>query len=169
MFVVLEGPDCVGKTTLFGVLRRRLRAAFVPKLYLPRELWPVMPHVEKRCFELIVAMYDPGRVYVCDRCVFTSAPVYDSLEGRSMLVDPAPWWSELRVLYLDAPLDVLRSRMTRGDEHIAVAKLARIRELYEALVLPNVEHVRLDARKPVETLAQEAVGAVCTWCPEVVA
>jgi len=162
MLVALEGVDCVGKTTLFGELRPLLKAKFVPSLPLPSELWPVMPWVELRQVSLWEHLYDPDQLYVCDRSVFTSAPVYDALMERPLLFDPSKWASEVRVLYLQlGDVGLARRFAERGDAHITAKQMQRLHQLYEEHCLSRFEYYRIDAARP--DLVSAAVRVIRGW------
>jgi thymidylate kinase len=161
MIIAIEGVDCAGKTTLFNALRGRVPAVFVPSLPLPKELWPVMPWVELRQVSLWEHLYDQEKLYICDRSVFTSAPVYDALMRRPFLLDLAPWKPRVRVLYLHLDDDEIRRRFAeRGDEHIGVSQASRIKDLYQSLVLPIFPSVQLNAELPLADLVELALSYI---------
>jgi thymidylate kinase len=170
MLIAIEGMDMSGKTTLFRALRslpelRRtaIGVTFVPTMPLPRELWPAMHHVEVRQLALWDALYDPVKLYVCDRHVAVSAPVYDALHGRPMLVDIGPWVHRICVVYLEVPYETVQARyVTRGDQYFDPSKYAETKRLYTS-VLARFECIRLDGREPVERLVRATLDAIASW------
>src|SRR4051794_15247147 len=118
VIVALEGMDCAGKSTLLEALRPRIRAArFVQPLPLPKQLMPVMSWVEERQLALWTALYDSKTLYVCDRHVAVSAPVYDEYFGRPCVCEWRAWTQYVHVVYLAVLLGELHNRYAkRGDE-----------------------------------------------------
>jgi len=162
VIIALEGPDRCGKTTLFNALKKELRdTAFVPSLPYGKELLPVMQYMEARAEALWRALYDPSRVYVCDRCFAFSNVVYGALYGREQLCDVSGWLPELRILYIDVPLKELERRYAEvGDDMFDAARYKDVLNLYEKF-LPEYEHVRLDGTS--NELVRNAVEAVVCW------
>jgi thymidylate kinase len=161
MIVALEGPDCCGKTTLFRAVSGRLPGAvFVPSLPVTRELLTVMPAVEARQLALWEHLYDPSKLYVCDRHVAVSAPVYDALYCRQAPDIAQHWFREVRPVYLGVPLDELERRYAlRGDEYVSKTTLARTLLLYSE-VLKKFRCLRLDGTLPTRMLAD----LLCAYC-----
>jgi thymidylate kinase len=161
MIVALEGPDCCGKTTLFRALAGRLpEAVFVPSLPQSKELFAVMPAVEARQLALWDCLYDPSKLYVCDRHVAVSALVYDALFCRQAPPIADQWFREVRPVYLGVPLDELERRFAgRGDEYVDASMLARTLLLYSE-VLKKFRCLRLDGTLPTSMLAD----LLCAYC-----
>jgi thymidylate kinase len=128
----LEGPDRCGKTTVFELLRDKLpEACFVPPIPLPSQLMPVMSYVEQRQAFIWEALYDPKRIYVCDRHFTVSSYVYDSLFGRPHSVDLTPWIPRVRMIYFLCPVQELKRRhLETGDPHFPISKYEQATELY---------------------------------------
>lgn len=159
----MEGPDLCGKTTLFGRLRTCVLATFVPGLPLDPVLVPHMAHVEARQEALWAALYDPSKLYVCDRHFSVTNRVYAQLYGRPC-ADYSRWYPELRVLYLYSPLSMLLNRHAeRGDKIAQPEHFGRVLELYDAVLarLPHV--VRLDAQLSLHELAVECMQRIGVW------
>jgi hypothetical protein len=111
MLVVLEGPDRAGKTTLFEALRRAYPglAVYVPNTPFDEREIPVLDLIKRRSLDLWKALYDPEKLYVCDRSPFTSNVVYAEVYGRPAEYYPE-WDTQIRVLYLEADEALLQSR-----------------------------------------------------------
>lgn len=162
MILALEGPDCCGKSTLFAALRKagKLAATYVSTMPLSKELMPVMSWVEERQVQLWRALYDPAKLYVCDRTVFTSAPVYDRLFHRPALVPPGEMQGQLLVLYMEVPLEELKRRYAmRGDVYFDAEKYERLLSIYED-VLSHFNVAYLDGTRPVEQLMEDVYSYV---------
>lgn len=121
MIIAIEGADCVGKTTLwrrlyeFPAFDTSSRVRFPRFLSMGAQLWPYAEQVETRDAALFASMYDPERVYVCDRFFAVSGPVYAEAFGRAM-PNYRSWRSDIKVVFLDAPLDTLLLRLQRRME-----------------------------------------------------
>lgn len=156
MIVALEGPDRCGKTSVFNAMRERYPdlAKYVPGLPLHAALFPHMAYVELRDSALWGALYDRDRVYVCDRHFAVSAQVYSSVHGRTCAVDCSAWKRELRVVYFDCPLSVLRERhAVAGDELFPAGMYAAVLEQYERALL-QYRTVRVDSTQPPDRTAE---------------
>lgn len=150
MIIALEGPDLCGKTTVFNHLSVP-DAAMYPGLPMDPELLPHMAAVERRQEVVWRALYDPAKLYICDRHFVITSLVYSQLYGRPH-PDYTFWYPELRVLYFDAPLGLLLARYKKFGDQIAKAEqYARVLELYRE-VLQGFKHVALDATLPVHEL-----------------
>lgn len=133
MIVAIEGPDLAGKSTFFERLRPLLpHAKFVNRLPAAKELMPHFNLVEERNIALWRALYDPTKLYVCDRHFTVSSPVYDSLYGRPPL-DVSGW--KVFVIYLRPSLDeLLRRYELRGDELFDASRFSEALALYDKVV-----------------------------------
>lgn len=110
MILAIEGPDRVGKTTVFEELRLRMRGpVFVPNVPFDARLMPVIDLLQDRTIALWEALYDRTRFYVCDRVPFVGNIVYAHVYGRRVPSYPK-WEAEIRVVYLRATSEVLRTR-----------------------------------------------------------
>lgn len=157
MIVSIEGPDKSGKTTVFEEVKRRLagQAVFVPSIHTPKELFPVMPFVERRQSDLWELLYDPMKLYVCDRHVATSGAVYSVVMGRPLMVDLAVWKPRLYMAYIRVPLDeLLRRHEAEPDEYLKHDQLSKCVSAYEALAR-FVKGFRFDGTKTKDQLATE--------------
>lgn len=162
MIVALEGPDLSGKTTVF----RRLLvpgAVLFPGLPMDPELLPHMAAVERRQEAVWRALYDPARLYVCDRHFAVTATVYSKLYGRER-PDYSRWYPELRVLYLDAPLELLLARHAeRGDLIARPETYAGVLELYNEVLVRFPYVVRLNAALSVHELVLQCMQRIGEW------
>ena len=162
MIVALEGPDLCGKTSVFQHLIVP-GAAMCPGLPMDSELMPHMAAVERRQEAVWRALYDPARLYICDRHFVVTSLVYSKLYGRPV-PDYSRWIPELRVLYFDAPLSVLLDRHAeRGDRIAQPEHFGRVLELYDE-VLRGFECVaRLDATLSVHELTLQVMQRIGGW------
>jgi len=113
---------------------------------------PVMHHVEQRQAHLWRYLYDPQRLYVCDRHFSVSAPVYDRLYSRPVL-DISYWLREVFVVYLDVPEAELQRRHKATNDAGGSEHASRVRQLYHEHIR-NFEHARLDGTKPTIELCE---------------
>lgn len=166
MIVSIEGPDKAGKSTLIGELKRRL-PPFVR--YFQVQLYPaLMPHmslVAKLSLDHWESMYDPQKIYICDRSVFVSGPVYDAIYGREPL-DISKWLPRVFVVYVKTPIDVLRARYAAlGDKLFDSTNYETILIEYEKQ-LANYRHICVDGTKDPVLLAQEVKECLMKVCSE---
>jgi hypothetical protein len=145
MLVALEGPDRVGKTTLFDALQGRIDAVFVPCIPMAAELMPFVDLLEPRTVALWKALYDPSKLYISDRCPFVSNIVYAQVYGRSPRSYP-DWYEEVSPVYLRAPARVLRARPADAlpQDYDAVLRV------YDRVVTLFATGLILDATMPLE-------------------
>lgn len=163
MLIALEGPDRAGKTTVFNRLRKLIPAHFVPTMHITPALLACMGDVERRQIELWDALYDSDKLYICDRSVFVSAPVYDRLYGRPVTRFAACWYDRTKVLYFDAPAEVLRERhAATGDKLFDASKYELVQGLYKA-VLSRYACTVLNATRTVPEMTLAAVEAIVKW------
>lgn len=161
MIVALEGPDLCGKTTVFNRLVVP-DAVMYPGLPMDPELLPHMAAVEARQEAVWQALYDPARLYVCDRHFVVTSLVYSQLYGRQH-PDYSRWIPELRVLYFHVPAGVLLARYRdRGDRIARPEQYSRVLELY-GTVLEDFRHVKLAGTEPPEVLAEECARWIRHW------
>lgn len=161
MIVAIEGPDCSGKTTLFDGLRKLC----VPATYVARNktssktlgcLGPVNDALNHLWWQL----YEPGKLYICDRHFVVSNPVYDQLYRR----EPGPlwrqWWPLVLVVHLDPPLEVLEQHYSiRGDLHFDAVHYPAVKRLYFDHV-QNFKHIRVEGEAdPAEIAKWIAINA----------
>lgn len=152
MILVIEGPDCSGKTSLFEALKPLMPTA----RFIPGGGHCVMTRdIELRQMQIFAAMYDPFQTYVCDRFNFVSAPVYAKLYGRELL-DTSNWRDQVLVVYLDVPIHVLCARNEARGESFDQARYEDVIRLYHE-VLRGFDHVVLDGILPVGMLASQTL------------
>lgn len=147
MIFALEGPDKTGKTTVFSQLMRQHNhlGQYVPALPLPRELMPVMAHVELRSQHLWEHLYVPSQTYITDRFYAISGPVYDKLFGRVCKLNVDRWRYDLVVFRFVVPGDILAERHRRTpDEYIDVSRLEQLELLYD-IALEGLKTELIDA------------------------
>lgn len=162
MIIAIEGVDCAGKTYLFdrmadamlGSIPVTRRPATQVTMLNMRELTLTIQH-------LWTCMYDPERVYLCDRFFAVSSPVYDRLYRRPEL-DFSPWYKCTYVILLDPSVSKLKERYkARGDELTTFDNIVRAKQLYSEHV-KNFVHKRFTGKVKVE----EAVKCVISWSLE---
>ena len=159
MVIVLEGPDNSGKSTAFWELRKVLRARYLQLPTPSREMAGLYPELESRELAFWGALYDHRDLVICDRSVFTSGPVYARLYGRKP-PEVDKWRRYVRVVYFDAPVEVLRSR--GGDSLFDQANYERVVELYYEELAKFVS-VTVDATQSVETVVGECLSVIDRW------
>lgn len=150
MIVAIEGPDRVGKTTVWRALMAEAEfagARFVPNVSADSALIGAGDAVqlasEMRVDAWWRALYVPRTLYVCDRCPFVSNLVYAVVHGRSTgdRNDVLRAWADrLFIARLDADDDVLLSRGATPTE-VSAAFVYRS-------VLAGLRSTRIDASKP---------------------
>lgn len=165
MILALEGPDCCGKTTVYEELERRWKGqpdwCFVPRLPNSKALMAVMPEVELRQAALWCALHDPRRLYVCDRHVCVSAPVYDAVYGRPCHVD-GMLVEHIRAVYFEVPgAELLRRYKQRGDDLFDAENYGKLKREYER-VLPRFQHTRILATEAPALLADIVERYACS-------
>lgn len=154
MILALEGPDRAGKTSVFEALKCRVDAVFVPSLSLPDGVPPGL--LTSRLAVLWEAMYDPNRLYICDRCLFVSGPVYAALYDEEYTYDWKIWSDHVRVAYIDAPDSVLEARCVATGEPFDRVRLSYVRQYY-ASVLGKFKHRKLDGTRSTDELVEEVL------------
>lgn len=134
MIFALEGPDKSGKSTLFEACKHALESSvrFVQGLATPAALLPYMAQICAGQARLWEQLYEPKRVYFCDRNLFLTSLVYDELHGRETTLNIARWIPEVRILYLEVPLEELQKRHTESPDALLLAsQLPKLVSLYE--------------------------------------
>ena len=163
MILTLEGPDCSGKTTVFNALREKHPdlGVYVPSVPVPAALKPFMAQLELRQDLLWQFLHIPDRLYICDRHVSVSAPVYAAVHGRTFLCDTLHWLPYVHIVYFDLPGHELRRRMlVRGDDSVDSSMLAVIQRQYEYVLGEYEGLLRLWADRPVDELVATVVRYV---------
>ena len=130
MILALEGPDRCGKTSVFKELAKTERGVFVPSLSFPPELHHVRGLVCSRLAQLWELMYRREELYVCDRSLFVSGPVYAALYGAEFPYNWAKWTDECSVVYFDVPNLMLETRCRTTDEPFDLEECAELKALY---------------------------------------
>jgi len=145
MIVACEGCDCSGKTTLWRELCERLPWAAHVKYRSPRGAdFHQQAVAGNMCFELWKCLYDPDKLYVCDRFGPVTSAVYDSVFDREPSCEQRGFWDkDLLVLFLDpGDEELLRRRRARGAEEFDDEALLRVAERYRQ-VIRDFDHVQV--------------------------
>lgn len=152
MIVTLEGPDRAGKTTLYEALKGRMNAVFVSSLPMNERLIPLMHLVDIRQIELWKYLYDPHKLYICDRSPFVSGPVYAALRGTEY-PDTSVWRDRVRVVYL-APSHVeLERRHNATNDFVGMDNMRAVMALYDEH-LTRWTHIRLSTGSVEQHVAE---------------
>lgn len=156
MLVVLEGPDRCGKTTLFNLMRGRLKNfLFLDALPLPKELMPVMSFVEQRQEAVWKQLYNNRQNYLCDRHFAVSSLVYDEFYKREHLIDSMHWAGQMTVVYLQVPVEELVRRCKDApDAFMDPSRYEELLAVYDR-VLKEFRCVYFDGMQTPEALASQ--------------
>ena len=154
MILIIEGPDLSGKTTAIEKIGKfynrgfTLKNNFKPKNKQSSE--KIYTHYW-RIFKLIT--HEP--FVILDRC-FPSQAVYSYLRGTDelrskdiMMLDKFASRTNCVYIYLDTNLKELERRyMDRGDEHISIDDLERIKTRYDLFYeLTRMKKIRINTIK----------------------
>ncbi len=177
MILAIEGVDGCGKTTLWKKLRETLYVPVNGHILYPEftplgpKLFAVIEEVEFRESVLFRSLYERGTHYVFDRFFGVTGPAYALAFGRMQTEEAFrrahEWASETVVLYLDAPVEMLRVRLAArgGDPNIRDDNLQVLRESYETvldIVRYHTVH-RLDVTKSPDELAKIVHSQYWDW------
>jgi thymidylate kinase len=156
VILALEGPDRSGKSSVFEELRQLLpNAVFCASLPVSEELLPVMPQVEARQAKVWEQLYDPKKLYICDRFFAVTGQVYNKLFKRPCLMDYKRWYSELRVAYIVVPMDELERRFKESpDGLVNINMMWKVKEHYME-VLPSLHYDSFYGMRTPKVLAEE--------------
>lgn len=150
MFIIIEGPDAAGKSSMLAELHRHLTVTRgtkdVHSFHKGRPLEETRELVLSEYVLSIDELVTSGECVVSDRWHWgehTYAPLkrpHTDTDGYGLLGRAGWRWTELFLLsrgagvwVLDQPLDVLRERLSqRGDDYINESELAAIAERYES-------------------------------------
>jgi len=158
LLICLEGPDKCGKTSMFNALRGKVDAVFVPGLPIAKELFPVMYLAELRNVKLWELLYDPSRLYVCDRSPLVTHNAYSMVYGRRF-VHSDLLQRETRIAYFKVPEAELRRRYAAiGDENFDAENYSKLLAAYD--------HVLRDFN--VTVFNAPTVDEVAEWIQELV-
>lgn len=141
--VAIEGPDKCGKSTLYEKLKA-LAWLNPPQFVNPASYGKDRMHMAEvlsvRELEMWEALYDPSRLYVCNRHILITDAVYSEMYNRKKLRDS---WLEMHlfVLYIDVPLEELVRRYKESSEDIQdPRRYQEARTLYWK-ALSNFQHL----------------------------
>lgn len=166
MIIAIEGPDRSGKSTLAQLLAHRLKETPVKCILswgLPKELVPVLSHFEQKQEQLWWELYNPRQLYVCDRHVAVSAPIYDRLFERQCLVDWKRWTMQIHVLYVEVPIAELERRhRATNEQNFPIEHYKQVRELYAEHLL-HFRVTYLDGTSPPNVLADNAMLQIARY------
>lgn len=166
MIVAIEGPDCAGKSSLFGALKGRIAATFFRYPAVSRDDFTErITELEERDLYFWEQLYDPGRLYISDRFTAVSSMAYARMYGRRS-VDCKPWVPELRVLYLRVPAVVLQARLARRGDAIQRPDLCSDAVASYNVVVQEFQHATLDGTLPTEVLAEQSLVLIDGWLLE---
>lgn len=155
MILALEGPDRAGKTSVFELLKPHLPdARFVPSLSMPEGVPPGL--LVSRLAQLWEVLYEPKKLYVCDRSLFVSGPVYAKVLSSEFLYNWRQWVPRLRVVYIDTLDALIEARCRATGEYFSLHRLHQVRECYGD-VLREFECLKLDGSRPSCDLAEEVL------------
>lgn len=171
MLIAIEGPDKSGKSTLFRELRETWAEpasqqfpVFVPGLPMDKALLPHMHWIEQRQAALWDAVYDEKRVYICDRSVFVSAPVYDQVYNRPLFNLTDEWRQRVRVLYVDCPMRVLLARYAKEPDTVFDSALyERTVAAYWHVIISNFQFFTLNSECSLHAMTVEAIKRIHIW------
>lgn len=147
MLIIVEGPDCAGKSSLIEELRRRIERRSANDVIHVLKCGPPVGHPLD---EYVVPLlgYRPNdqinanHHVICDRLHWGEA-VYPTIFKRDTLLDGAQWrYIEsfllsrgAFVVHLTAPVDVLERRLAvRGDDVVDASQLHVIRNGFYAIM-----------------------------------
>lgn len=151
MIIAIEGPDKSGKTTLLEPLAKALQATIVRRFSTPPELMAAMPHVEVLYLQLFGELYDPSKIYVCDRSPTLSAQVYSKVFDRPSYIDVAPWLGRQVIVYVKTHVNALMERHAKdGDDVFPVRLYERTVAEYEQRLKEYPAVIQVDGLWPPE-------------------
>ncbi len=188
LFVVIEGIDGTGKSTLasniYQELRNRdintlltfeptkgqwgkkLRQSFTTeRLPQDEELSLFMKDRKEHLEDVIIPALKDGRVVICDRYYYSTA-AYQGARG----MDPGKIIEKNRQFALEPDLVLLleldperaveriKSSRSGANSFEALDYLKRVSEIYDSMRDENI--VRLDASQPAHLVARQAVGHI---------
>jgi len=141
MFIIIEGSDAAGKTTLIKQLKERLGYEVVKGSSFEHSQCTQEELYNK--FDRMVIDYDNNVIF--DRFIYSNY-VYASLYGDYAILSAeqrasVEWVINHMsvVIYLHAPVDVLTERINiRGDDYVKAERIPAILDKYEE-VLPTID------------------------------
>lgn len=160
MIICIEGPDRSGKTTLLLPLAAALNATPITRLETSAAAAKAWPYIEPVYLHLLEQLMQPGVTYVTDRSMTVSAQVYAAVFRRPLLFDPTPWWTRELIVYVDTPLDVLRSRHKAEDSSVFPVELYERTIAEYKRVLKDYRTLRVDGTQSVEHNVSTVVSAL---------
>ncbi len=158
MMICIEGADRSGKSTLFAALSRalpdfkRMQRTRGISFDIPKEC---IPHIEVAYLDLFSQLYDERVDYLFDRSPTLSAEVYSRVANRRLIIDPAPWRAQQRIVYLVTPQRVMTERWRKSPKTLRPEDYSTVLAEYERVLplYPNV--IKLDGTRDVDELVME--------------
>lgn len=140
-FIIIEGCDGVGKSTLVNELRRHFRWSH-NVLVLHRGPPQVHPFIEYETALDVLYDAEPNRMVICDRWHWGELIYGPLYRGKTLLGTPGAWhidmWLAARggmVAVIDADHDVVRGRLQRrGETYLRDEDVPHVLESYRNLV-----------------------------------
>lgn len=132
MKYIVIGPDGSGKTTYCKKFSEKYSFKYIK-----------CSNLEDNKIERSLELLSTGEDIIFDRFYYPDEPIYQALKRGSNEIDMSGWEEvvneikrlNITLLYLDQPLDVLKSRLgSRGDDFVSVSELGKIKELYETWI-----------------------------------
>lgn len=151
MLVIIEGPDCAGKSTLAEALAKRITETQPGVVELLHRGPPVSHPLDEYVVPLVD--YRPGSVrhVICDRWHWGEV-VYPGILGRESRMDPAVWWYveaflRSRGAFVVRPYatrtDLIMRLLRRGDELVGTHNVGQMLDGFATAaaksVLPYVQ------------------------------
>ena len=135
MIIAIEGADGSGKSTVFNQLNRIFHGAeFIQFRGTPKEYIDNIDVLEPLMFSLFEQMYDPAKVYICDRFFGVSSRVYARMRMSISPLerDGLDAWTmpEMHVICLDQRVESMWIRRLSQDENYD----RQLRETYKAIM-----------------------------------
>ena len=140
--IIIEGPDLSGKTFAIEKIAKKLNSGFVLKnSFKPKT-------VEDSCslyahyLDILTLVTNRKDIVILDR-FYPSQAVYSYKRGKDEMhsseikaIDIVCKREGVLYIYLDTTLDILEHRYReRGDEHITIEELKKIKERYDEFYL----------------------------------
>lgn len=135
MIIAIEGQDGSGKSTVFNHLNRIFHGAeFIQFKETPKEYIDNIGVLEPFMFKLFEQMYDPAKVYICDRFFSVSSRVYARMRNTVSVFEDVgldAWvMPEMHVIWLDQRVEIMWTRRLSQDENWDRV----LREAYRAIM-----------------------------------
>jgi thymidylate kinase len=164
MILAFEGLDCCGKTTQFQRISEMKYlfkdVVFVPSITLSKTAFTQMHLLEERQIDLWKYLYDPKKLYICDRSPFTSSGIYGQLHNRPRFEIHRYWQTQITCVLFRISVETARRRYSkRGDDKFDESKYEQLHELYNDIhkTWPTVE---IDAEQDVDGVTMQLISTI---------